>query len=269
MTELSMLGPVRMSVAGRAVELGPSRQRTVLAALALDAGRPVPTEVVIRRVWGDAAPAGARSGLYSYLTRLRCAVARAAPGEPPLRLVRRAGGYLLDADPGAIDLHRFQRLVDQAGRPGTDDLRRAALLDEAVALWRGPALADLSGDWAARTRAALGQRHLDAVLQWADVQLRMRRAAVVLAPVRELITEYPLVEPLTAGLIEALRQLGRTAEAVGCYLTTRRRLVDELGTEPGPDLRRLYQRLLRDGVGGPAGDPDRSCCCCEHARRHG
>jgi hypothetical protein len=92
---------------GGPVELGPARQRAVLVALAVDAGRPVPVETLIDRVWDDDPPAGVRAGLYSYLTRLRRLLVQAEPGGERARIVSRTGGYLLDLDPGRVDLHRF------------------------------------------------------------------------------------------------------------------------------------------------------------------
>src|SRR5690349_3421974 len=107
---LRLLGPMELRVDGRSVPLGPSRQRTVLAALAVDAARPVPVDTLIARVWDDKPPDGVRSGLYSYVTRLR-RVLRQADG---VTLDHRAGGYLLDLDPDSVDLLRFGRMTRAA-----------------------------------------------------------------------------------------------------------------------------------------------------------
>src|SRR3954454_22722908 len=109
-----MLGPVRLCAAGEVVELGPARQRAVLVALAVDAGRPVPVETLIDRVWDDDPPGGARAGLYSYLTRLRRLLAQAEPGGEPVRITSRPSGYLLDLDPERVDAHRFERLIERS-----------------------------------------------------------------------------------------------------------------------------------------------------------
>ena len=246
-SDVRLLGSVGWSTAGGVVDLGPAKQRTVFAALAVDVGRPVPTEVLIDRVWGEEVPGGARSGLYSYVTRLRRVLAGASgagDGPPPV-LVYERGGYVMDVAADRVDLHRFHLLVRQARAGDVGDAQRAAALDQAVGLWRGPALAGLTGSWAARTRDALAQQRMDAVLLWAQVLLRLGRGGEVIGALRDLLVEYPLVEPLAARLIEALYRDGRVAEALDCYARTRRRLVEELGSEPGPDLRRLHQTVLR------------------------
>jgi DNA-binding SARP family transcriptional activator len=252
--QASLLGALRLTAVGRQLDLGPPRQRTVLAVLLVEAGQAVPMGVLIDRVWDGAPPPGARSGLYSYLTRLRRVLHQAGGGgaQPP-RLRRRHGGYLLDIDPQQVDLHRFRRLVAQAHRADVADPRRAVLLDEAIALWGGAALAGVPGSWADRTREVIGHQYLDAVLLWMQVQLRRGCSGAVLAPARQLLAEHPLVEPLAAGLIDALRQQGRFTEALDQYHTIRRRLAEEAGIEPGPQLRRLYQQLLRGDSSAPDG----------------
>ncbi|MEN3360350.1 MAG: hypothetical protein V7637_4332 [Mycobacteriales bacterium] len=247
--QASLLGALRLTVVGRQVDLGPPRQRTVLAVLLVEAGQAVPMGVVIDRVWDGAAPPGARSGLYSYLTRLRRVLHQAGGGAEPPQLRRRHGGYLLDIDPQQVDLHRFRRLVAQTHRADVADPRRAVLLDEALALWGGVALAGVPGTWADRTREVVGRQYLDAVLLWVQVQLRRGCSGAVLAPARQLLAEHPLVEPLAAGLIEALRREGRFAEALDQFHMIRRRLAEEAGIEPGPELRRLYLRLLHGDSG--------------------
>jgi DNA-binding SARP family transcriptional activator len=174
---LRLLGPVQLPAGGGVVDPGPARQRTVLAALAVDAGRPVPVETVIDRVWGGDPPATARGGLYSYLTRLRRVLAQSPTGQS-MRLVYGPAGYLLDVDPDEVDLHRFRNLVRSAKGVAVDVVR-AGLLEEALQLWQGPALAGLSGPWATATRQLLAQQRVDATVSWARVQLRLGHAAAV------------------------------------------------------------------------------------------
>jgi DNA-binding SARP family transcriptional activator/tetratricopeptide (TPR) repeat protein len=245
---LRLLGPVQLWAGDRAVDLGPARQRTVLAALAVDAGTPVSLETLIVRVWDEAPPPGARSGLYSYLTRIRRALAELEPA-PGLHV--RSGGYVLELDPEMVDLHQFRRLTDQA-RQHPDEQTRADLLESALALWAGPALADLASPWAAAVRERLGQLRIDALLAWAAVQLALGRPDAVVGPLRERMIEHPLVEPLAARLMQALHQQGRGAEALALYAGVRERLVDELGTEPGTELRRVHRAILRDEPSRPA-----------------
>jgi len=239
---LRLLGAVELRVDGRDVPLGPARQRTVLAALAVDAGRPVQIDTLVDRVWGFSPPDQVRAVVYSYVNRLRRAL-RAAPG---LALARRSGGYALDTDPQRIDLILFDRLA----RGGSLEE-----LDAALALWRGPALADLSGEWVARTRDLLAQRRLDVTADWARAQLAAGRTEVVLDALRPLVDEHPLVEPLAALFIEALSRAGRDAEALDRWAAVRRHLVAELGTEPGPQLRALHQALLRPAEHAPTSLP--------------
>jgi DNA-binding SARP family transcriptional activator len=255
--QLSLLGWVRLTVAGRDVDLGPARQRTLLAVLAVSAGQPVPLETLVDRVWGDRPPSAARAGVYAYMSRLRQVFAGA--GLPAMPCRAGAGGYLLDLAADRVDLLRFQRLVAQAHQGTGTDQGRAAALDRALALWRGPALADLAGPWVLRTRESLALQRLDAVLLWAELHLRLGQPGLVIGPLRELAGQYPLVEPLAARLIEALGRDGRPAEALAAYAATRRVLITQLGTEPGAELRRRHEAILageHDSAGGiPASPP--------------
>ncbi|WP_433367946.1 BTAD domain-containing putative transcriptional regulator [Actinoplanes sp. CA-142083] len=240
---LRLLGTVELHVDGKDVPLGPARQRTVLAALAVDAGRAVQIDTLVDRVWGLSPPDQVRGVVYSYVNRLRRAL-RVAPGR--VALARRSGGYALDIDPPCVDLLLFDRLA----RGGSLEE-----LDAALALWRGPALADLTGEWVSRTRDLLAQRRLDATTDWARAQLTAGRAEVVVDALRPLVEEHPLVEPLAALFIEALHRQGRGAEALDQWAAVRRHLVAELGAEPGPQLRALHQALLRPAAYAPSSLP--------------
>jgi DNA-binding SARP family transcriptional activator len=234
---LRLLGPVELHVDGVDVRLGPARQRTVLAALAVDAGRPVLLDTIVDRVWGDDPPDQVRAVVYSYVARLRQAL-RPAGGQAAV--ARRHGGYALDCDPAGVDLILF------------DHLARRGEYDAALALWRGPALAGLAGDWVASVRGQAAQRRLDAVVGWARARLAAGGAAEVIDRLRPLVEENPLVEPLAAVYIEALHRDSRAAEALDRWAATRRRLIDELGTEPGPALRELHQVMLHAEPAAPS-----------------
>jgi DNA-binding SARP family transcriptional activator len=249
-----LFGRVRVTAGGQEVDLGPARQRTLLAALAIDAGRPVPVEVLVDRIWGDAPPAAARDGLYAYMTRLRRAFSAAGAAGGP---VRDGGGYRLDLVPDQVDLPRAQALVAAGRRECEPDDVRAAALGEALAVSAETALADLSGRWVTRVRDLATEQRLDAALLWAGLQLRLARPDLVVPALRELAGQHPLVEPLAARLIEALARDGRLAEALARYAETRRLLVEQLGTEPGTDLRRVHQAVLAGDLDGPGPDaPD-------------
>jgi DNA-binding SARP family transcriptional activator/tetratricopeptide (TPR) repeat protein len=242
--EFRLLGPVELWTGAAPVELGPAKQRTVLAALLVDAGRVVPVEELADRVWGPALPAQPRRLLHAYVTKARAVLREALPAAVAVPLDRRADGYLLQAGAEQVDLHRFRGLADRA-RDLTDDAARAAALREALTLWRGAALTGLSGPWVERTRDDLERQRVAAVVAWAGLELRLGNPHAVLADLRELAGRYPLAEPVAAALMQALADTGRPADALALYSTMRRRRVDERGTEPGPRLRELQEAVLR------------------------
>ncbi|MCX5264663.1 tetratricopeptide repeat protein [Streptomyces sp. NBC_00199] len=252
---LHLLGPLELRIAGRVVDVGQPRRRAVLAALAADAGRPVSVNTLVDRVWDTAAPDGARSVLYSHISRLRRLLDSAQPTtagagtEPPvtpLHIRRTAGGYVLEADEHAVDLLRFRSLVAQGREPHLPDTRRAHLLEEALRLWRGVPLAGLPGAWAERTRDAWTQERVEAALAWARTLLRQEKPEEVPAVLQPLLADHPLCEPLAAAVIRSLATVGRAAEAVQTYTVIRRQLRSELGVAPGPELQAVYEETLRD-----------------------
>ncbi|MGW0836858.1 BTAD domain-containing putative transcriptional regulator [Streptomyces prunicolor] len=246
MVDVQLLGPVELSAEGRAVEVGPPQRRTVMAALAVDVGRPVAVDVVIERVWGPHAPDGARGAVHAHVARIRRMCEQAAEtAREPLSLVRRSGGYLLEARPDQVDVYRFRQLVDQARAVAPADPERAGLLREALDLWRGEPLSGLNSEWAARMREAWRRQHQDAAVGWARAELRHGDPAPVIGPLTGLLGEYPLAEPLAEALMRALHETGRSAEALDCYAAVRKRLSEELGTDTGPALRQLHQSILR------------------------
>lgn len=240
-----LLGPVEVDDDGRALDVGPPQQRAVLAALAADVGRVVGVSTLVDRVWGETAPAGARSALHAHLTRNRQMLGERAS------VVRRSGGYLLDLDRDAVDVHRLARLFGQAREPERPNAERVDLLSQAVALWRGEPLPGLSTPWAERMRAGWCQLRIEVTIAWTQAKIQANDAVEVIGPLSELVAEHPLVEPLIAAYMHALHLTGRPAEALACFAATRERLANELGTEPGPQLRELYLALLRGGIEAP------------------
>ena len=240
--ELLLMGPLEVHTDGFNLRPGPPQQSHVLAVLAVEAGRIVPTDDLIDRVW-DEAPSAARRTLHVYVSRIRRLINEAGDTAP--RVIRRSMGYQLQVPPEAIDAHRFRRLIaegDQCHNP-TD---RAALLHSALKLWRGTPLAGLPGAWAQRVRRSWHQQYLDALLDWAQAEIDRGNHRAVIAPLIEITGEYPLEEPLTAALIQALAVNGRTAEALHCYHRIRRHLADDLGADPGRDLQRIHRAVLHD-----------------------
>lgn len=205
----------------------------------------------MHRVWGETAPVDARGSARAHIARIR-RVLRESPGRAgataAARLVHESGGYVLKVDPECVDLHRFRRLVRRAHDAGCDQ-DRVALLREAVALWRGDALAGIPGEWAARTRESLARERLDAVVAWAGAELAVRNPAILVGPLTDLAGQYPFVEPLAAALMRTLHALGHTAGAIEEYARLRGRLADELGIDPGHELQSLHLAMLR---GDPA-----------------
>ncbi|MDG6104002.1 tetratricopeptide repeat protein [Dactylosporangium aurantiacum] len=256
-----LLGTVTLDTAGAEVELGPAKQRIVLAALLADAGLTVTVPDLVDRVWGDEPPAEARNSLYTYVSRLRRLLRRTSvPGDEPASLIRHSGGYELRIDPDRVDVHRFRRLVTGASGDAGSDAQRAGALWEALQLWRGTPLADLPGEWAARTRQRWCGERVAATLAWADVELRRDRPAAVIGPLTALAVEHPLDESLTAALMRALHAGGRGAEALDRYARTRRRLIDELGVEPGRELQVVHLSILHGSAGNAPASPSDGAC---------
>lgn len=240
--EVLLLGPLEVRAAGRLVPLGGPRQRSVLAALTADVGAAVPAEALIDRVWGQDPPPRARHALHAYITRLRRLLPSETEDAP--RVVRRSGGYALDLEPRRVDLWRFRHLVARSRERTCADRDRVTLLTEALDLWRGAPLGDLRTDWAARVRETWQQQYLEAVVTWAQTCLRLDGAEAVTGRLTDLVAAHPTVEPLVATLMRALQATGRSAEALERYDRVRRLLRAELGTEPGPELRRAYDALI-------------------------
>ncbi|MGI5352077.1 AfsR/SARP family transcriptional regulator [Streptomyces sp. CA-250714] len=239
---------------GTTVPIGGARLRALLTALALAGGRAVHTGELAAAVWSEHEdpPADETAALQALVGRLRRSLGREAVGSVE-------GGYRLVTARDDIDLYRFERLAAEgaAALADGDPGKAADLLDDALALWRGPALADLpDGGGAAGVRAA--DRALAARRHRAEAALALGQAETVLPTVRQLAAENPLHEPLQALLLRALRDAGRTAEALAAYERVRTRLADQLGTDPGPELRALHAELLADDPARTGGD---------HARR--
>jgi DNA-binding SARP family transcriptional activator/Tfp pilus assembly protein PilF len=243
--EFRLLGPVEAWCADRRVELGQPRQRCVAAVLLTEANRVVPAGTLVERVWGEQPPASARSAVYSYLTRIKAILRQLDSGGGQVWLTRASGGYLLEVDSDAVDLHRFDQLVDQART--TDDLDQAAAMwASALELWRGDPYQELTSDWLDRMRDTLLRRWLAAVLERNDVELARGRHAELLAELTDLCDQQPFDERLAAQLMLAEYRNGRQAEALDHFQKVRHRLAEELGVDPGADLSTLYEQILHN-----------------------
>ncbi|WHT18235.1 BTAD domain-containing putative transcriptional regulator [Crossiella sp. CA-258035] len=233
--EFRLFGAVEATWAGRALALGHARQRSVLAVLLTEANRPVPAAVLLDRVWGQRLPDTARHTLGSYLSRLRRTLAPTG-----VTLTRGNGGYTLSVPESAVDLHRFRALCARA-RTAPEPL---PLLVEALALWRGEPFADLDAPGLEPLRTALAQERHTAELDRDELLLAEGRHAELLPELTTAAAAAPLDERRAGQLMLALCRLGRQADALARYTELRARLAEELGIDPGPRLRELYQRIL-------------------------
>ena len=227
-----LLGGVRARVGGDDLDIGHTRRRSVLAALLLEAGRPVTAERLVDRVWGDQPPLRAKETLYGYVSKLRSA---------GIDIHRGPGGYLLETD--RVDLVEFRALAGRA-RAESDDRRAAELYDEALRLWRGDPLDGLESPWFAQVRESLRAERAAVELDRNDVAIRLGHHAALLPALREATQADPLDERLACQLMLALHRSGRSSEALQHYDVLRRTLADELGTDPGKPLQDVYLRLL-------------------------
>ncbi|MGW1954616.1 BTAD domain-containing putative transcriptional regulator [Streptomyces sp. NPDC001920] len=241
--EFKVLGPLEVLRDGLPVRIEAAKVRLLLAALLAEANHVVTVETLVTRLWGEHPPGRARNTLQNYVLRLRRALGSPAGGAPVLT---RPHGYVIEAAPDALDLYRFTALVRQ-GRTALDEgaaARAAALLREALALWRGDPLSDLPAHLLQGVAPALDERRLDALELRIDADLALGRAAHVLPELRGLIEEHPLREHFWAQRMLALFHCGRQGEALESYRLVAAMLADELGITPGAELRQLHQRLL-------------------------
>lgn len=234
---ICLLGPLIVLRGGEPVQVPGRRPRTLLALLALEAGQPVSADVLADRIWGEDLPDNPRGSLHTYVGRLRRVLGK--------EVVRRAaGGYILDLPRSAVDALAFVDLLDAAEGPEAYER-----LEQALELWRAEPFADTPGEsLAERTRPWLLDRWLTALERRAELDIAAGRAAKAVADVRLVVGDHPLRESLWVVLLEALDAAGRTAEALEAYDEVRVRLAEELGADPGAELRSTFARLL-------AGDP--------------
>jgi DNA-binding SARP family transcriptional activator len=253
---LQILGPLRVWRDQVELDTGPRQQRCLLALLLAREGQPISKAGLIEQIWGADAPPSAVNVIQKYVGALRRLL------EPGLQLrsegsylLRSGTGYRFTADARTLDLVAFRRRVS-AARASRAAGREAEALDHYVAalgLWRGSAGDGVADSVTASTFAAIDGEFFDAVVAAADLAVRFRRASQVLAPLRLAVRMNPLGEPTHAGLITALAAAGHQAEALAAYQTIRRRLADEFGIDPGPELREAQRRVLSQAV--PADEP--------------
>ncbi|MDX3659793.1 BTAD domain-containing putative transcriptional regulator [Streptomyces sp. ID05-26A] len=241
--KIALLGEVTARAGERLVDLGTPRQRCVLAALAVDAGRLVPADRLMGRVWGADTPRRGRAVLHTHISRLRGAFSGA------LAIVHRSDGYALEVDrpDQAVDLLRFRVLRDRV-RGVANGPRKVELLTEALALWQGRPLSGLSGEWADGERDRWQEEYEAAEHDLTDARLAVGLGEELVPPLSARAVRNPLDERVAGQYMVALHRAGRSADALDHYRRLRGRLVEELGTDPGEALQNLHQQIL---VGDP------------------
>jgi ABC-type transport system substrate-binding protein/DNA-binding SARP family transcriptional activator/streptogramin lyase len=232
--EFRILGPLEVARNDGPLELPAGKPRALLAVLLLRPGEVVSVDRLVDELWGERPPPTATKNLQGYVARLRRVLGNGA-------LVTQAPGYALRVD--ALDAARFQALVEEARHE--EPAAAAPRLEEALALWRGPPLADFAYEPFAQDEIRrLEELRLSALEDRVEADLALGRHAEVVAELESLAREHPLRERLQGLRLIALYRCGRQAEALEAYRTTRRRLVDELGVEPGPELKELERMIL-------------------------
>ena len=250
--DFRILGSLEVEGEGGPVAVGGQRQKALLVVLLLEAGRVVATDRLVDQVWGENAPKTATTSLQNAISRLRRELG-------PDVLVTQAPGYVLRVAPEQVDAHRFEIQLRTARRAAPE--ARRELLERALALWRGPALAEFTFEGFAEPEIRrLEELRIVALEERIEADLELGRHGDVVGELEALAREHPLRETFRRQLMLALYRSGRQAEALDAYQDARSRFVDELGIEPGPELKRLQTEILRHGatVASPAsnGGPD-------------
>jgi DNA-binding SARP family transcriptional activator len=241
MIEFRVLGPVEAVADGRPIPLAATKPRALLAVLLLSRNRVVPVSELITELWGEQPPDTAPKALQVYVSQLRKAIGAD-------RLLTKPPGYVLRVEKDELDLDRFEQLVREArDRLGAGDAAAAVQsLEEALELWRGPALAEFASEPFGRDAGArLDELRLAAVEERIEADLALGRDARLVPELEELVARHPLRERLRGQLMLALYRSDRQAEALEVYRRTRETLVEELGIRPSPALQELERAILR------------------------
>ena len=237
---MCVLGPVTLIRNGKSTNIGGRRQRAVLARLAAAEGRFVSVDRLVEDLWGDAASASITTTLHGYLSRLRTSL------DAPGRIHREGSGYALELAAEEVDARHFEHLAATGRHALTRDPQAAVgHFEQALALWRGPAYADLTDmDWARVAATRLDEMRWSVAEARFDAMLQLGWHDAMIASIEEAMHENPLRERFAAQLMLGLYRAGRQSEALRTYERTRRLLLDELGLDPSPELVRLEAAIL-------------------------
>ncbi|MFI7005856.1 BTAD domain-containing putative transcriptional regulator [Streptomyces sp. NPDC050145] len=254
--EFRLLGTVGVATGGGELPLGPAKRRSLLAALLLRPNTAVPLDQLIDALWPEGPPARARTVTQGHVSRLRALLAQGGADEWGVQLVTRGDAYVLEMPESLLDAHRFDELVRLAHEQRSPD-DAAALLREALSLWRGPALVGVATGGPLRVAAdGLEQARISAVEHLARTYGEFGEHARAAALLHAEAVAHPMRESLAAALMRSLYRAGRQSDAIDQYHRTRTLLADELGVDPGPALREAYAEILAgDGPGAPPTPP--------------
>lgn len=244
--QFGVLGPLQITVGGTPIALGTPKQRAVLAVLLMNRNRPVAVESLVTATWGDDAPSGARASLHSYVSNLRKLLTTA--GAAPETLVSAPPGYRLTVPAGALDLDRFaaEKTAGVRAAAAGEFSLASRHLSAALGEWRGPVLEDLRDfEFVEGLATALSEDRLTAATAYAEAEIARGRAREVITELEALTAEHPFREPLWAQLISAYYLCERQSDALEAYRRLKGTLSDELGIDPGPSLRALHEKVLR------------------------
>lgn len=239
-----ILGPIEVLGPNGRLNLSPGRQEVVLGMLLLNANRVVSIDTLIEAVWGERPPATARSQVQICVSALRRSFAAIGMESP---IVTRTPGYLMRIEPDRLDAAEFDSRLSESAVAAQDGRleESAALLRSGLALWRGAALSGASASRLLQSGATrLDERRAAALESWIDLELQLGRHHELIGDIRSLVEEYPLREGLRGKLMLALYRSGRQAEALEAYRQGRKLLVEQLGLEPGAELRELESAIL-------------------------
>ncbi len=242
-----ILGPLRAWWGAEELDVGPAKQRAVLAVLLTNANKPVHTARIVENVWGQDQPENGANVVQKYVSGLRRVLEPHRPPRTPGQLLTLTNaGYLLRIEPGCLDVEVFRGLVGTARevRAGGDLAGAGRLLSQANALWRAEAMAGLSEAGLETLRNSLDEMRLAALEEWAEVELEVGHHNRLVPDLVRLVVEHPMRERLRCLHMLALYRCGRQAEAHTAYRDARSFLVEQFGVEPGTELQQLHQRML-------------------------